>query len=160
MKLFEKINHTNLFFNEKFDDFKKTMEEVIDNEQEQAVKDILTSNTSKFLKKNPNEDTIYKDEFKKTIEYFSRYYQIGSKCRYQCYCVNAFLPWHIDEHMNEIGCIIIPLNKNGKGIVETIFEVETFTRTYTETIYLNTTFKHKINLVLTDYVYLRIPIMK
>ena len=43
MKLFEKINHTNLFFNEKFDDFKKTMEEVIDNEQEQAVKDILTS---------------------------------------------------------------------------------------------------------------------
>lgn len=112
-----------------------------------------------FLIKNPKKDNIYSEELTETLKYFSNFYKLGNNYSYQCYGAGHYLPWHTDTYLNEIGCIIIPLNKDGKGIIETVYESETFTRSYTETVCLNTTHLHKINPVLTDYVYLRIPII-
>ena len=167
MELFKIINYNNLFFNEKFYDFLKTMQPVsIAQIKKQA--DIVNFSkhdkenfikTCNILVKNPQQDNIYFDEFKETLKYFSRFYKIGSNYNYQYHNVGTYFPWHTDEHMNELASIIIPLNKDGKGTLETIYKHETFTRSYTETIYLNTTLKHRTSPILEGYAYLRLPII-
>ena len=113
-----------------------------------------------FYWKNPKDDNIYSEELNKTINYFSNFYEIGPNYEYHCYGKGHYFPWHTDTHCNEIGSIIIPLNKDGQGICKTIYEDKIVTRTYIETIYLNTQARHKTTPSTSNYAHLRLPVVR
>lgn len=172
MEQYKIVKHTNAFFNlNKFIKFKKTMSYPSSEDKQLFLDDDrgpdfspedkqLFSDNVNILLKDPYTDTIYINELKETLTYFSKFYKLKTNYSYQCNVAGSFLPWHTDKHMDEIGCIIIPMNVNGKGTCETHYENEIFYRSYTETVVMNTLLKHKTVPTMSDYTYLRIPIQE